>query len=71
MRSTDTDTPASLFEHGFPYTHDLIKTEQDGSQLKLAKSKSATVRQDLKRVLDDATADSEAKRRKADDDSKV
>ena len=56
----------TLFKDGFLYTHTWIPTQQTGSQLLIAKSRSMTFKQDLKRVLDDDATDNKAKRAKED-----
>jgi hypothetical protein len=73
---TDPVACDQLFEGGFPCAHTWISTQRVGSQLLIAKSKSATFKQDLNGLLDDDDDDDTTarERRKAsndDDDSNM
>jgi hypothetical protein len=53
-----------LVKDGFPYTHNWMSAQHGDSQILIAKSKSLTARNDLKRAMEDGTSDQAAKKQK-------
>jgi hypothetical protein len=53
-----------LVKDGFPYSHNWMSSQHGDTQILVAKSKSATARRDLKRVMEDVIPEQTVKKPK-------
>jgi hypothetical protein len=53
-----------LVKDGFPYSHNWMSSQHGDTQILVAKSKSATARRDLKRVMEDVVSEQTVKKPK-------